>query len=245
MSFSDLTEIDDDDQTMEEWFDWITNYYQPNADGTASANLAKLSRPILSVISQDFGGVVKIEPSDEEGSFAPLYDVISAPAVAEVRDVESLGSNARENARDRVLAWNNEYGFTQMLRKLSMTWSDVLRANLSGEAFQVGALGQQDADIFTVMFPKVQTTLRFLERTGMGMDEMYEQLDAPLDAGVQTSLVARQDALGVIPRHALAARIANSFSSALAEVKGSGGGMGMIVPIAVLTLMIALARRSA
>ena len=245
MSFSDLTEIDDDDQTMEEWFDWITNYYQPNADGTASANLAKLSRPILSVISQDFGGVVKIEPSDEEGSFAPLYDVISAPAVAEVRDVESLGSNARENARDRVLAWNNEYGFTQMLRKLSMTWSDVLRANLSGEAFQVGALGQQDADIFTVMFPKVQTTLRFLERTGMGMNEMYEQLDAPLDAGVQTSLVARQDALGVIPRHALAARIANSFSSALAEVKGSGGGMGMIVPIAVLTLMIALARRSA
>ena len=164
--------------------------------------------------------------------------------MAPLEDVSEMGTVARDRSRDRILAWNTEYGLTQILKKLGLLWIDVLRKNLTGESAQMGALTRDEADLYTEAMPKVQAELRFLERTGLKMESLYDQLATPLEATAGSVLLARRDELGVVPRNDLMMQIAEvlAVSASSGSAAASSGG-SVLLPIAALTLLIALARR--
>ena len=246
MDFGTLFTIDPDDQTWDNCFDWLTTAYQPQPDGSPSEELTSLAPAIISEMSKDYGDNIKVEPEDPEfaARAMALMEVVSAPAMAPLEDISEVGSKTRDKARDRVLAWNEEYQLTGILRKLSMRWSDVVRKNLTGESAQMGALTRDEADLYTEAMPKVQAELRFLEKTGLKMQDIYDQLAAPLSATAGSVLRARQDELGVVPRAALVMQIAEVLRDAApGDASGSGSSGSFMLPIAALTLLIALARR--
>ena len=185
------------------------------------------------------------EPGDE-GRQAAVLQVISSPAVALLASPQATATQTRDAARDRVMAYNLEYGLDALFKKMGIRWSDLLRMNVMAQLPQIGFVGTaSDADVFATIVPRVQSEMIFLEKAGNDMEALYKQLvQGGISSTVGALLLNRRDELGVMPRGDLLREIGESLVSRWTGPDSAGGASSMLVPIAGLTLLIALARRS-
>ena len=199
----------------------------------------------LGDVRDDALAVFEEADTDDEGRQDAVLAVISGPAVVHLAEPQNTTSAMRDAARDRVMTYNLEYGLTALFAKMGLKWRDLLRLNVMSEIPQIGFVGGRDeADIFATIVPRVKSEMIFLERAGNDMERLYNQLEGGLSTTVESVLRTRRDELGVMPRGDLLRQIGESLVSNWAGKSDSSGGSSMLIPLAGLTLLIALARRT-